>query len=85
MARGAFCCIMLETSGDFDAWLLATIAYDFDGKPVYALEGSIAVAGSGVKFLMRMLRISCVLKSFTDESYRQLGLQSCLAQDHRAR
>ena len=37
--------------------LLATVAYDF-GKgrpPVYALEGSIAVAGSGVKFLMNNL------------------------------
>ncbi|KAL5118509.1 Glycerol kinase [Pleosporales sp. CAS-2024a] len=35
--------------------LLATVAYDFggEGKPVYALEGSIAVAGSGVKFLMK--------------------------------
>lgn len=34
--------------------LLATVAYDFGGKrkPVFALEGSIAVAGSGVKFLM---------------------------------
>lgn len=34
--------------------LLATVAYDFGGgrKPVYALEGSVAVAGSGVKFLM---------------------------------
>lgn len=34
--------------------LLATVAYDFGGgrKPVYALEGSIAVAGSGVKFLL---------------------------------
>ncbi|KYG41410.1 hypothetical protein M433DRAFT_75929 [Acidomyces richmondensis BFW] len=34
--------------------LLATVAYDFGGhrKPVYALEGSIAVAGSGVKFMM---------------------------------
>lgn len=34
--------------------LLATVAYDFGGgrKPVYALEGSIAVAGSGVTFLM---------------------------------
>ncbi|KAF1998261.1 glycerol kinase [Amniculicola lignicola CBS 123094] len=34
--------------------LLATVAYDFGGqrKPVYALEGSIAVAGSGVQFLM---------------------------------
>ena len=37
--------------------LLATVAYDFgDGrKPVYALEGSVAVAGSGVKFLMNNL------------------------------
>jgi glycerol kinase len=34
--------------------LLATVAYDFGQgrKPIYALEGSIAVAGSGVKFLM---------------------------------
>ena len=32
--------------------LLATVAYHFKGKPVYALEGSIAVAGSGVEFLM---------------------------------
>ncbi|KAL9623756.1 MAG: hypothetical protein Q9160_001987 [Pyrenula sp. 1 TL-2023] len=36
--------------------LLATVAYDFQGlKPVYALEGSIAVAGSSVKFLMNNL------------------------------
>jgi glycerol kinase len=34
--------------------LLATVAYQLgtDRKPVYALEGSIAVAGSGVSFLM---------------------------------
>jgi len=33
--------------------LLATVAYDFgEGQKAYALEGSIAVAGSGVKFLM---------------------------------
>lgn len=31
--------------------LLATIAFNFDGNPVYALEGSIAVAGSAVQFL----------------------------------
>ncbi|KIH87229.1 glycerol kinase [Sporothrix brasiliensis 5110] len=33
--------------------LLATVAYDFGHgtKPIYALEGSIAVAGAGVKFL----------------------------------
>lgn len=37
--------------------LLATVAYDFGkgAQPVYALEGSIAVAGSGVKFLMNNL------------------------------
>jgi glycerol kinase len=34
--------------------LLATVAFDFgrQRKPMYALEGSIAVAGSAVKFLM---------------------------------
>ena len=43
--------------------LLATVAYDFGGdrKPVYALEGSIAVAGAGVKFLANNL-------GFVDES-----------------
>lgn len=37
--------------------LLATVAYDFgNGRtPVYALEGSVAVAGSGVKFLINNL------------------------------
>ncbi|KAI0887967.1 glycerol kinase [Annulohypoxylon maeteangense] len=37
--------------------LLATVAYDLGKgkKPVYALEGSIAVAGAGVKFLMNNL------------------------------
>lgn len=36
------------------AGLLATVAYDFGNgqKPVYALEGSVAVAGAGVKFLI---------------------------------
>lgn len=45
--------------------LLATVAYDFGKgrKPVYALEGSIAVAGSGVKFLINNL-------NFTDESHK---------------
>lgn len=34
--------------------LLATVAYQFgrQRKPIYALEGSIAVAGSAIKFLM---------------------------------
>lgn len=37
--------------------LLTTVAFDFGGnrKPVYALEGNIAVAGAGVKFLMNNL------------------------------
>ncbi|KAJ5584322.1 Glycerol kinase [Penicillium hispanicum] len=35
--------------------LLATVAYDFGGKAVYALEGSIAVAGSGINFLQNNL------------------------------
>ncbi|RKU49334.1 Glycerol kinase [Coniochaeta pulveracea] len=45
--------------------LLATVAYDFGHgrKPVYALEGSIAVAGSGVKWLMTNL-------GFADESHK---------------
>jgi glycerol kinase len=55
--------------------LLATVAYDFGGgrKPVYALEGSIAVAGSGVKFLVNNLgfaeepsRISALAESVDD-------------------
>ncbi|KAI9858192.1 MAG: Glycerol kinase [Trichoglossum hirsutum] len=39
--------------------LLTTVAYDFGKgrKPVYALEGSIAVAGSAVKFLQDNLKI----------------------------
>lgn len=38
--------------------LLATIAYNFDGQPVYALEGSIAVAGSALKFLTNNLHFA---------------------------
>ncbi|KAF2670093.1 glycerol kinase [Microthyrium microscopicum] len=38
--------------------LLATVAYYFDGKPVYALEGSIAVAGSALKFLINNLSLA---------------------------
>ncbi|KAF2215475.1 hypothetical protein CERZMDRAFT_35622 [Cercospora zeae-maydis SCOH1-5] len=45
--------------------LLATVAYDF-GTPVYALEGSIAVAGSGVKFLMENLGFSHASHKITE-------------------
>jgi glycerol kinase len=49
-------CFLLYNVGDKPViskhGLLATVAYAFDDKPVYALEGSIAVAGSAVKFLV---------------------------------
>lgn len=47
--------------------LLATVAYHFGGerKPVYALEGSIAVAGSGVKFLVQNLGIAAASEEIT--------------------
>ncbi|KAF1977352.1 glycerol kinase [Bimuria novae-zelandiae CBS 107.79] len=54
-------CFLLYNVGDKPViskhGLLATVAYDFgrERKPVYALEGSVAVAGSGVKFLMSNL------------------------------
>lgn len=57
-------CFLLYNVGDKPTiskhGLLATVAYDF-GKPFYALEGSIAVAGSGVKVgpLLREDRGSC--------------------------
>jgi glycerol kinase len=49
-------CFLLYNVGEEPVFskhgLLSTVAYDFTGsKPVYALEGSIAVAGSSVKFL----------------------------------
>ena len=37
--------------------LLLTIAYQLDGKPTYALEGSIFVAGAAVQWLRNGLRI----------------------------
>ncbi|OCT48592.1 putative glycerol kinase 3 [Cladophialophora carrionii] len=52
--------------------LLATVAYDFSPQgiaPVYALEGSIAVAGSSVKFLVNNL-------GFASESYEISDLAS---------
>lgn len=62
-------CFLLYDVGDepviSKSGLLATVAYDFGKgrKPACALEGSIAVAGSGVKFLVKNL-------SFVDDSTR---------------
>ena len=54
-------CFLLYNVGEHpvisEHGLLATVAYDFGHpfKPVYALEGSIAAAGSAVKFLQNNL------------------------------
>lgn len=50
------------------AGLLATVAYDLGHgqPPVYALEGSIAVAGAGVKFLTRNLGFAAESEEITD-------------------
>ncbi|KAI4163161.1 MAG: hypothetical protein LQ342_003289 [Letrouitia transgressa] len=54
-------CFLLYNVGERPVFskhgLLATVAYHFGGgqKPVYALEGSIAVAGSAVKFVVNNL------------------------------
>ncbi len=48
-------CFALMNTGDSPATshnrLLTTIAYQFDGKPTYALEGSIFIAGAVVQWL----------------------------------
>ena len=48
--------------------LLATVAYHFGGgqRPVYALEGSIAVAGSGVKYLINNLGFAEMSSQISD-------------------
>ncbi len=63
-------CFLLYNVGDKPViskhGLLATIAYHFDGRPVYALEGSIAVGGSGVKFLQNNLEFFNESKEVND-------------------
>ncbi|KAL8949261.1 MAG: hypothetical protein Q9222_004617 [Ikaeria aurantiellina] len=55
-------CFLLYNVGEVPVMsthgLLATVAYHFGGKrkPVYALEGSIAVAGSAVKYVVNNLK-----------------------------
>lgn len=49
-------CFMLFNAGEKPVFskngLLSTVAYQFDGQPpVYALEGSVAVAGSSIQWL----------------------------------
>ncbi|KAL3438830.1 hypothetical protein BDV09DRAFT_158730 [Aspergillus tetrazonus] len=63
-------CFLLYNVGDKPViskhGLLATIAYNFDGRPVYALEGSIAVGGSGIKFLQNNLKFFKESKEVND-------------------
>lgn len=58
-------CFMLMNTGEeavrSEHGLLTTIAWGYDGKVIYALEGSIFVAGSAIQWLrdgMRMIRKS---------------------------
>lgn len=51
---GTGCFLLLNTGGEAvtsEHRLLTAVAYRLDGKPVYALEGSIFVAGAAVKWL----------------------------------
>jgi glycerol kinase len=54
-------CFALLNTGDTPVYstnrLLTTIAYQFDGKPTYALEGSIFIAGAVVQWLRDGLKI----------------------------
>jgi glycerol kinase len=54
-------CFALLNTGDAPVAsrnrLLGTIAYQFDGKPTYALEGSIFIAGAVVQWLRDGLKI----------------------------
>ncbi|NNE79834.1 MAG: glycerol kinase GlpK [Silicimonas sp.] len=54
-------CFALLNTGDVavrsENRLLTTIAYQFDGKPTYALEGSIFIAGAVVQWLRDGLKI----------------------------
>ena len=57
---GTGCFALLNTGADpveSQNRLLTTIAYQFDGKPTYALEGSIFIAGAVVQWLRDGLKI----------------------------
>jgi glycerol kinase len=57
---GTGCFAVLNTGDKFVASknrLLTTIAYQLDGRPTYALEGSIFVAGASVQWLRDGLKI----------------------------
>jgi glycerol kinase len=66
-------CFALMNTGDTPVAskhrLLTTIAYQFDGKPTYALEGSIFVAGAVVQWLrdgLKMIREASETQGLAD-------------------
>ncbi|KAJ5083243.1 Glycerol kinase [Penicillium angulare] len=63
-------CFLLYNVGDKPViskhGLLATVAYKFGSKAVYALEGSVAVAGAGIKFLQNNLNFFQSPKEIND-------------------
>ncbi len=57
---GTGCFIVLNTGAELKLSrnrLLSTVAYRLEGKPTYALEGSIFVAGAAVQWLRDALRV----------------------------
>ena len=57
---GTGCFVMLNTGDapvDSNNRLLTTVAYRFDGRPTYALEGSIFISGAAVQWLRDGLRL----------------------------
>jgi glycerol kinase len=73
-------CFALLNTGDTPVTsrnrLLTTIAYQLDGKPTYALEGSIFIAGAVVQWLRDGLKIIREAKET-----QPLAMQSDLTQD----
>lgn len=57
---GTGCFVLVNTGEDLklsDNRLLTTVAYRLDGKPTYAVEGSIFIAGAAVQWLRDQVRL----------------------------
>ncbi|MFS4439393.1 glycerol kinase GlpK [Paracoccaceae bacterium GXU_MW_L88] len=77
---GTGCFALLNTGDELvhsENRLLGTIAYQFDGKPTYALEGSIFIAGAVVQWLrdgLGIIRKAEETASLAESSHEQLYL-----------
>ena len=71
---GTGCFALLNTGGEMVAsknQLLTTIAYQLDGKPTYALEGSIFNAGAVVQWLrdgLKIIRAASETQALADQA-----------------